>query len=208
MAQFIELNAQNPQPHRLGKISECLKSGGLIAYPTDSVYALGCDINNLKAIEKLCLIKGVKPEKAQFSIIFRDISEIANYAKQIDNQVFRLLKKTLPGPYTYILEANNKLPKILQTKKKTLGVRIPDSAITLGLVEHLGNPIITTSVKDEDEMMEYTTDPWAIYERYENRIDFVIDGGVGNLTPSTVIDCTKGSIDIIREGLGSLDPFE
>lgn len=203
MAQYIEINEDHPQPHRLEKVTDALRNGELIAYPTDSVYAIGCDIMNQKAIDKLCLLKGIKPGKAQFSFIFESLSQVADYSKQIDNQLFKLLKKTLPGPYTYIINANNKLPKLLQTKKKTMGVRIPNNEITRSLVKTLGNPIITTSIKDEDDIQEYFTDPWLIYEKFENQLAFVIDGGLGNIEASTVVDCTDG-INVVREGLGDI----
>lgn len=211
MAQYLELNHIDPQPHRLKQIVDCLEKGGVIAYPTDSVYAFGCDLTNPKAIARLCLLKGVKADKKLFSFIFSDIKQISEYCKQIDNNIFKGIKKSLPGPYTFILNANNKIPKILQAKKKTLGARIPDQPITLKLVQELGRPLITTSIKSED-IMEHMMDPWAINERYENQIDMVLDGGpeilTGGYEPSTIVDCTNGYFDIVREGLGDISIFE
>ncbi len=211
MAKFVELNHIDPQPHRLKQVVDCLRNGGVIAYPTDSVYAFGCDISNPKAIAKLCHLKGVKADKKLFSFIFSNIKQVSEYSKQIDNNIFKAMKKCLPGPYTFILNANNKIPKILQAKKKTLGVRIPDQMIALRLVEELGYPLITTSIKSED-ITEHMLDPWAISERFENQIDMVIDGGAEILTggyePSTIVDCTDGYFEVVREGLGDISIFE
>lgn len=211
MAKYIELNHIDPQPHRLKQAVDCLRDGGVIAYPTDSVYAFGCDLTNPKAIAKLCQLKGVKADKKLFSFIFSNIKQVSEYSKQIDNNVFKAMKKALPGPYTFILNANNKIPKILQAKKKTLGARIPNQPIATRLVEELGSPIITTSIKSED-ITEHMMDPWAINERFENQIDLVIDGGPkilsGGYEPSTVVDCTDGYFSVIREGLGDSSIFE
>jgi tRNA threonylcarbamoyl adenosine modification protein (Sua5/YciO/YrdC/YwlC family) len=189
------------------QIIACLRNSGVIIYPTDSVYALGCDITQQKAIEKVCRIKGIKPEKANFSFVCSDLSHLSNFTKPIPNNIFRIMKKALPGPYTFILEANNNVPRLLkQNSKKTIGIRVPDNAICRHIVEALGNPIISTSVHDEsDEIMEYFADPEMIHEQYGEKVDMVIDGGFGNLYPSTVVDCSEGTVEIIREGLGSLE---
>ncbi|HCQ28964.1 MAG TPA: threonylcarbamoyl-AMP synthase, partial [Flavobacteriales bacterium] len=175
-----------------------------IIYPTDTVYAFGCDLMNKKAVEKMAQIKGVKLEKANFSILLKDISEISEYTPQIPNNVFKILKRALPGPYTFILEANNQVPKLFRSKKKTIGIRIPENKIDLAIVEALGNPLITTSLHDDDEILDYTTDPELIYERYNSQIKYIIDGGYGNNVPSTIIDCSSGECEVIREGLGDI----
>lgn len=199
----IEFDVDRPNTYRLKEVVAALKNGAVIIYPTDTVYALGCDLYNNKAIEKLCHIKGIKSNKSQFSFICSDLSNVSEYSKQLDNSVFKLMKKTLPGPYTYIVEANSKVPKIIQAKKKTVGIRIPDHPVTRFLVEELGNPIITTSLKSDD-ITEYLTDPYEMEQRYGNQVDFIIDCGYGQLQGSTVIDCSNGSIEVVREGLGDI----
>ncbi len=186
------------------KVVKIIEDGGVVVIPTDSVYAIACDIRKPKAIDKIARIKGVKPEKAKFSFIFSSLSSIAEYTKPMPNDIFKLLKKNLPGPFTFILHANNKIPKIFKNNKKTLGVRIPNNSIALQIVEALGSPLIVTSVHDDDEVLEYTTDPSLIYERYENSVDMVIDAGYGNNEASTVVDCTSGKIEILREGVEEL----
>lgn len=207
MSRYIEIDPEHIQDNKIKQAVDTLKKGGIIVYPTDTVYALGCDAFNTKAVERLCQLKGVKSEKTKFSIICDTISMIADYSKQIDNHVFKVMKKALPGPYTFILNASNKVPKLLQLKKKTIGIRIPSHPIPLKIVQELGNPIITTSIKDDDEVIEYSTDPWLIYERYENRVDIVIDAGTGNNEASTVIDCTEDDFTIVREGLGDIHQY-
>ena len=201
---LIRLYNENPNPREIRKVVEVLQEGGLIVYPTDTVYGLGCDITNQKAVEKVARFKGVKIEKSNFSFIVSDLSHLSDYTKPIPNSVFKLMKKNLPGPFTFILEANNNVPKYFKGKKKTVGIRIPDNNIIRSIVEELGNPILSTSVHDDDEILQYTPDPELIYERYQNIADIVIDGGYGELVPSTIVDCSEGEIEIIREGKGIL----
>ncbi len=207
MAKYIEINPDNPQPHKMDEVIKALKNGAIIIYPTDTVYGMGCDIKNHKAVERLCQIKGVKPAKAQFSFICEDISHISKYSKQISTPVFKVLKKVLPGPFTFIFNASHEVPKLLQTKKKTVGIRVPNHQIPLTLVQQLGNPIITTSVKSDDEVLEYNTDPWQIFEKYERLVDIVIDGGYGKNVASTIVDCTGDEVEIIRQGLGEIELY-
>jgi len=202
---LLKIYPENPQPRYIQKVVEVLEKGGVIIYPTDSVYGIGCDIHQSKAIERVARIKGIQVEKAQFSIIFRDLSQLSEYCRLNDNATFRLLKRCLPGPFTFILESGSKIPKIFTPKKKTIGIRIPDNNIIKTIVEELGRPLLTTSVKDDDEIIEYTTDPELIHERYETLVDVVIDGGYGNNIPSTVVDCTSGEPVIIRQGIGVID---
>lgn len=202
---LLKLYAENTNPRDLKRISECLQAGGVIIYPTDTVYAIGCDINSRKAIDKVAQIKGLKADKADFSFVFYDLSHISEFTKQFDSATFKLLKRNLPGPFTFILEANNSIPKLFKNKKRTLGIRIPDNAICRSIVEHFGNPIISTSVHDDDEVLEYTTDPELIYEKYKDLVDIVVDGGYGNNEASTVVDLTPGYPEILRQGIGQLD---
>ena len=200
--EFVKLYPENPDPRKIRQIVDSLRNGSIIIYPTDTVYAFACDAFNAKAVEKLSRIKGVSSGKVLFSFICSDQSEVAKYVKSIPNDLFRIMKKTLPGPYTYILEAGNKLSKLLNKKKKTVGVRIPNNNIPLDIVKELGNPLITTSLKDEDEIVEYSTNPENIFDKYENIVEIVIDGGVGGNIPSTVVDCSEGVPVVTREGLG------
>jgi tRNA threonylcarbamoyl adenosine modification protein (Sua5/YciO/YrdC/YwlC family) len=202
---LIKIYPENPNPKAIEQAVEVLRKGGLIIYPTDTVYGLGCDITNQKAIERICHLRGIKPDKANFSFICSDLRHISDYIKPIDTTTFRVLKKALPGPYTFILNANNNVPKLLSSKKKTVGIRVPDNAIAQEIVRQLGNPIISASIKDDDELIEYSTDPELIHEKYEDTVDLVIDGGYGDNEPSTVIDCTSGDFEVIREGKGSLE---
>lgn len=204
MAEFIKLYNENPNPRDIDKVVNVLRNGGLIIYPTDTVYGLGCDITNVKALEKIARIKGVKLEKSNFSFVCNDLSHLSDYVKQIDTATFKILKRALPGPYTFILPGSNNLPNYFK-KKKTVGIRIPDNNIAKTIVAKLGNPIVSTSIKDDDEVIEYTTDPELIYEKWGKQVDMVIDGGYGGNEPSTVIDLSKAEIEIIREGKGSLD---
>ena len=201
---LVRLFNENPNPREIRKIVDVLRKGGLIIYPTDTVYGLGCDITNPKAVEKVARWKGVKIEKSNFSFICSDFSHLSDYTKPIQNSVFKLLKKNLPGPFTFILEANNNVPKYFKGKKKTVGIRIPDNNIIRDIVAELGNPILSTSIHDEDEILEYTTDPELIYEKYQELADVVVDGGYGELKPSTIVDCSNNEIEIIREGKGEL----
>ena len=204
MGTFIKLYEENPNPEEIKKVVSILKKGGLIIYPSDSVYALGCDITNYKALEKVARIKGVKLDKANFSFVCESISNISNYITNISTPIFKMLKRALPGPYTFILPGNNNLPKAFK-KKKEVGIRVPNNEIVLAIVRELGNPIISTSIYDEDEIVEYTTDPELIYEKWEHLIDLVIDGGYGGNIPSTVINLCGDEPKLIREGKGSLE---
>lgn len=206
MAQFIKIYPENPNEKEIQKVVKILKEGGLVIYPTDTVYGLGCDITNTKALERIAKIKGVKLEKANFSFVCNDLSNISEYVKNLETSSFKILKRALPGPYTFILEGNNNLPKEFK-KKKTVGIRVPDNSIALELVKQLGNPIVSTSIYDEDEVIEYTTDPELIFEKWQNRVDVVIDGGYGDNTASTIIDLTGSEPEVIREGKGNIDLF-
>ncbi len=206
MAQFVKIYPENPNEKEINKVVEVLRNGGLIIYPTDTVYGLGCDITNTKALERIARIKGIKLDKANFSFICHDLSNISDYIKQIDTSTFKILKKSLPGPYTFILNGNNNLPKEFK-KKKTVGIRVPDNNIARDIVKVLGNPIISTSIYDEDEILEYTTDPELIYEKWNNKVDLIIDGGYGDNQASTVIDLSGTELEIIREGKGNIDIF-
>lgn len=203
MAQFIKLYNENPNEKEIAKIVEALRNGGLIIYPTDTVYGLGCDITNTKALEKIARIKGVKLEKANFSFVCSDLKNLSDYVKQIDSSTFKLLKRALPGAYTFIMQGNNNLPKDFK-KKKTVGIRVPDNLIARTIVERLGNPIVSTSIYDEDDVIEYTTDPELIFEKWQNLVDIVIDGGYGDNTASTVIDLSGDEPVVIREGKGDV----
>jgi len=204
LAEFIKIYEENPNPKEIARVVQVLRKGGLIIYPTDTVYGLGCDITNTKALEKIARIKGIKLAKANWSFICPDLSNLSDYVRQIDTATFKILKRALPGPYTFILPGNNNLPKDFK-KKKTVGIRVPDNAIAKALVEALGNPIVSTSIRDDDDVLEYTTDPELIYEKWDNLVDVVIDGGYGGNVGSTIIDLSDGYPEVIREGKGSLD---
>jgi tRNA threonylcarbamoyl adenosine modification protein (Sua5/YciO/YrdC/YwlC family) len=203
MAEFIKIYNENPNPMEIAKVVKVLQSGGLVIYPTDTIYGLGCDITKTKSLEKIAQIKGVHLEKSNLSFICNDLSHLSDYVKQLDSTTFKILKRALPGPYTFILPGSNNLPKVFK-KKKTVGIRIPDNNIIRTLVAELGNPIVSTSIRDEDDVLEYTTDPELIFEKWQGLVDVVIDGGYGDNEPSTVIDLTEEPA-IIREGKGSLD---
>ena len=204
MSQFIKIYEDNPSEAAIKKVVDVLRNGGLVIYPTDTVYGLGCDITNSRALEKLAKIKGIKLEKANFSFICSSLSNLSDYVKQIDTSTFKILKRALPGPYTFILPGNNDLPKEFR-KKKTVGIRVPANNIALQIVEMLGNPIVSTSIHDDDEVIEYSTDPELIFEKWNNKVDLVIDGGYGDNVASTIIDLTGYEPEVIREGKGSLD---
>tara|TARA_B100000686_G_scaffold141043_1_gene148596 strand:- start:74 stop:694 length:621 start_codon:yes stop_codon:yes gene_type:complete len=204
MAEIIRIYNENPNPREITKVVKTLRNGGLVIYPTDTVYGLGCDITNNSALEKIAQIKGVKLEKANFSFICHDLSNLSDYVKQIDTSTFKILKRCLPGPYTFILPGNNNLPTVFK-KKKTVGIRVPDNNICRAIVAELGNPIVSTSIRDEDEVIEYTTDPELIQEKWDNLVDIVIDGGYGDNIPSTVIDLTTYQPEVVREGKGSIE---
>jgi tRNA threonylcarbamoyl adenosine modification protein (Sua5/YciO/YrdC/YwlC family) len=198
---ILQIHPQNPQERLIKQVVECLKSGGVIVYPTDTIYGLGCDIFQPKAIEKICQIKNIQPSKAMLSFICRDLSHLSDFTKPIDTPIYRTLKSHLPGPFTFILPASKQVPKLLQNKKSTIGLRIPDNNICQRILEELGNPILSTSLPGD--MVEEYTNPEIIHENLENRVDLVIDGGIGEMTPSTVVDCTSGECIVIREGSGS-----
>lgn len=205
---LLKIYPENPNPRHIGQVVDCLKNGGIIIYPTDTVYGIGCDIFQHKAVERIAQIKGIKAEKANFSFICYDLSHLSDFTKQISNTVFKLMKRTLPGPFTYILNANNNVPKLFESKKRTVGIRVPENNIAREIVNQLGNPIMSSSIKDVDDMVEYTTDPELIYERYRELVDIVIDGGYGGIEASTVIDCTKDDFEIIRQGKGVIEDYK
>ena len=202
---FLKLHSENPNPRNVKMIIDCLENDGVIIFPTDTIYAMGCSINSTKALDRIARIKGTKKEKANFSIIFHDFSMLSEFTKPINNDVFKLMKRNLPGPFTFILEANNNVPKIFKNNKKTIGIRIPDQPIITNIVRELGCPIITTSIVDEDEISGFMTDPEDINDAYSDKVDIVIDGGYGDKEESTVVDCTDNDIVILREGKGILD---
>ena len=204
MAKFIKIYNENPNPKEIDRVVSVLRKGGLIIYPTDTVYGLGCDITNTKGLERIARIKNIKLAKANLSFICNDLSHLSDYVKQIDTPTYKILKRALPGAYTFVLPGNNNLPKAFKNKK-TVGIRVPDNNIIREIVKELGNPIVSTSIYDEDDVIEYTTDPELIYEKWQNIVDLVIDGGFGGNQPSTVIDLSKDEIEIVREGKGSLD---
>lgn len=203
MSELIRIYEENPNPKEVAQVVRIIKSGGLVIYPSDTVYALGCDITNNRALEKVAKIKGVKLAKANFSFVCKDLSNLSDYVKQIDTATFKLLKRALPGPYTFILPGNNNLPTVFK-KKKEVGIRVPDNAITQAIIDQLGNPIVSTSIYDEDEVIEYMTDPELIFEKWQDKVDVVVHGGYGGNVASTIIDLTGGEPILIREGKGSL----
>lgn len=201
---LLKIYPDNPGLRQMKIVTECLADGGVIIYPTDTVYGLGANIYKPKAIERIAKIKGIKAEKAKFSFICYDLSHISDFTRPISTPVYKMMKKSLPGAFTFILLANNKVPKLVQSKKKTVGIRVPDNNISREIVKNLGNPIMSTSIYDDDEIIEYTTDPELIYEKYRDQVDIVIDGGYGDNEPSTVVDCTIDEYFIIRQGKGIL----
>lgn len=204
-AELIKIHPVNPEGRKIARIVDILKNGGVIIYPTDTVYGIGCDLMNRKSIQRLCQIIDVKPQKLDLSFICQDLSQVSNYVRRMDTPVFKILKKALPGPYTFILESSSNVPRILDVNKKTVGIRIPANLIPLALVQQLGNPIISSSIKDEDVVREYTTDPEKIYDDFKHKVDVVIDGGPGGNVASSVIDCTGDTLAIIRKGLGDVE---
>ena len=202
---LLRIHPDNPQDKNIQQVVECLKDGGVIIYPTDTVYGLGCDIFKQKAVEKIARIKEVNIKKNNFSFICSDLSHLSDFTKPMDRSTYKFMKKALPGAFTFILNANNTIPKLFKNNRKTIGIRVPNHHIPRKIVESLGNPILTTSIHDDDKIVEYSTDPELIYEKYKNQVDIVINGGSGNLVPSTIVDCSKGQINIIRRGLGNLD---
>ena len=204
MSQFIKIYSDNPNPKEIDKAVQVLRKGGIIIYPTDTIYGLGCDITNTKALERIARLKNVKLAKANFSFVCNDLSHLSDYVKQIDTTTYKILKRALPGAYTFILPGNTKLPKAFKNRK-TVGIRVPDNNIIREIVNQLGNPIVSSSIRDDDDVIEYTTDPELIFEKWQQHVDLVIDGGYGDNTPSTVIDLSGDDIEIVREGKGSLD---
>ena len=202
---LLRLYPENPNARHIRKVVDVLEGGGIIIYPTDTVYAMGCDVKAHKAIERIAKLKGQNPDNPDLSIIFRDMSQLSVYTVIYDDNIFRLLKRNLPGPFTFIVKANNQIPRLFKNKKKTVGIRIPDNSIVNEIVKELGRPIITTSIHDPDEIIEYTTDPELIWEKFRDFADIVINGGYGNNEPSTIVDCTGDEISIVRQGLGQLE---
>lgn len=202
---LIKIHPENPSPRQINTIVEILKKGGIIIYPTDTVYGYGCDIHNPKAIERIARIKNLDPVKSNFSFICHSLEHLSDYTKQIDSPIFKLLKKNLPGPFTFILPANNNVPKLFKNKKKTVGIRIPDNNIARSIVEELGNPIVTTSVINNDDVIEYITDPELLHEMFGDLVDAVIDGGHGSNVASAIVDCTSSEPEVIREGVKPLE---
>lgn len=205
VSMFLKLYPENPNPRYIKMIIECLENDGVVIFPTDTIYGIGCSINSNKALERIARIKGIKKEKANFSFIFHDMSMLSDFTRPINNDVFKMMRRNLPGPFTFILEANNNVPKIFKNNKKTIGIRIPDQPIITNIVRELGCPILTTSIVDEDEISGFMTDPEEINDAYKDKVDIIIDGGFGNKEESTIVDCTENEIIIVREGKGILD---
>jgi tRNA threonylcarbamoyl adenosine modification protein (Sua5/YciO/YrdC/YwlC family) len=205
-AELLSIHPINPEPRKIEQVTEVLRKGGIIVYPTDTIYGIGCDLMNRRAVERLCQIMGIKPHKLDLSFICSDLSHISEYVKRIDTPAFKFLKKSLPGPYTFLFESSSMVPKILGENKKTVGIRIPDHNIPRDIVKHLGNPLITSSIKNDDEIKMYTTDPEEMFEDFKHKVDLVIDGGVGGNVPSTVIDFSSGNPELVRQGLGEYQP--
>ncbi len=202
---LIKIYQDNPSERHIRTVTECLRDGGIVIFPTDTLYAIGCDLRKQKTAERLAALKGIKLEKANFSIICADLSHLSDFTQPISNSVFRLMKQCLPGPYTFILNANNNVPRIFQSKRKTVGIRVPDNSITKSIISELGNPLLSTSIRIDNATDEYLTDPELIEETYGDKVDIVIDGGYGNTDPSTVLDCTDDDIKVIRYGKGKVD---
>lgn len=204
-AVFLQIHPENPQEKRIREAVNILRNGGVIIYPTDTIYGIGCDIHNTRAVERVCQIKGVKPDKVNLSFICTDLTHISDYAK-VDTPAYKVMKKALPGPFTFVLDASSKVPRYAGSKKKTVGIRVPDNNIALGLVRELGNPVLSTSVRDEDDVVEYATDPELIYEKYKHLVDMVIDGGYGKNVASTVVDASN-NFEVLREGAGDIEQY-
>lgn len=206
-AEFISIHPKNPEPRKIAQVVEVLQNGGIVVYPTDTIYGIGCDLMNRRAVERLCHIMNIKPVKLDLSFICSDLAHISRFVKRIDTPVFKILKNTLPGPFTFIFDSNSNVPKILGVNKKTVGIRIPDHPIPLEIVKALGNPLITSSIKDDDHIKEYTTDPEEIFEDFKHKVDMVIDGGAGGHVPSTIVDFTGDIPTIKRQGLGDFSEY-
>ena len=205
-ATLLKINPENPQMSKIAQVVEILRNGGVIIYPTDTIYGLGCDLHNARALEKVCRLKGLKPDKANLSFICQDLTHISDYAK-MDTGTYKVMKKALPGPFTFILEAGSKLPKVGGARKKTVGIRVPNHNIPQLLVQELGNPLISTSLRDDDEILEYSTDPELIFEKFKHQVDAVIDGGFGKNVASTIVNCENGEFAILRQGAGDINEF-
>jgi len=205
---FVKIYPQNPNPKTVQQVANCLREGGIVIFPTDTIYGMGCNIHKPKAVEKIISIMGNRKKKTTLSFICYDLSHLSDFTTPIENHIFKAMKRALPGPYTFILNANNQVPKMVHGAKKTVGIRIPNNAIIRAIVEELGHPVFSTSIRDDDEVVEYTTDPELIYEKYGNLVDIVVDGGYGDNVPSTVVDCTSGEIIIVREGKGEIGIFD
>jgi len=201
---LLQIHPDNPDERKIKQVIECLQAGGVIIYPTDTVYGIGCDINKSSAVERICRIKEINIKKADFSFVCYDLSNLSEFVMPIENSLFRLLKKNLPGPFTFIMKARNNVPKLFQSKKKTVGIRVPDNNICREIVRELGNPIMTSSITEVNDFKDYPNDPEVIHEMYEKLVDIVIDGGIGGKTPSTIVDCTGEEVTIVREGKGVL----
>jgi len=201
----VLLKIYNDNPNNIDKVVSVLRNGGIVIFPTDTIYALGCDSTNARALERLAKIKGVKLQKANFSLLCADLSHLSKYTSPINNAIFKLMKKVLPGPYTFILPAGRDIPNLFLRKKKTVGIRVPDNNIVREIIKELGNPLVSTSVHDDDEIVEYTTDPELMHERYENQVELVVDGGYGQNVPSTILDCTEHEPELIRQGAGEIN---
>lgn len=204
---LLRINPSKPNDTEIAQVVNCLRDGGIIIYPTDTVYGIGCDINKQRAVERICKLKNLDPDKANFSFICHNLSHISDFTRPISTSTYKLMKKALPGPFTFVLEGNNSVPKLFKSKRKTVGIRVPDNLICLEIVKQLGNPIMSTSVHDDDELIEYTTDPEMIYEKYRDKVDIVIAGGYGNNEPSTIVDCTTDDFVVLRQGLGILEGY-
>jgi tRNA threonylcarbamoyl adenosine modification protein (Sua5/YciO/YrdC/YwlC family) len=204
-AEFLPIHPETPEYRKIQEVTSVLNKGGIIAYPTDSVYNFGCSLDNKRAIEKLAKLKGIKLKKANFSLVCADLKSIDEYTTPFSRSIFKALNKNLPGPFTFILNASNQIPKLFDSNKKEIGIRIPDNEICLEIVRNLGVPLVTTSIHHEDEIVEYITDPEQIFEKFEHQVDMVIDGGIGNNEPSTVVDCTQDELEILRQGIGELE---
>ncbi len=206
-AEFLSVHPQNPESRKIDRVVEVLQNGGIIIYPTDTIYGIGCDLMNRRSVERLCKIQDIKPQKLNLSFICSDLAHISEYVKRIDTPVFKILKKTLPGAFTFIFESSSRVPKILGVNKNTVGIRIPNHPIPLAIVKSMGNPLITSSIKDDDTIKEYSTDPEEIYEDFKHQVDLVIDGGAGGNVPSTIVDFTSDEPKVIRQGLGDFKEF-
>lgn len=204
---LLKIHPVNPDFRKISMVIECLRRGGIIIYPTDTVYGMGCDIYDSNAVDKICRIKGIRPEKSNLSILCSDLSHLSDFAKPIDTPVYRVMRKALPGPFTFILKANSNVPKIFKSKRKSVGIRIPDNKICREIVTELGHPIVSTSIHADDAVIDYITDPEIIYEKYKDLVDIVIDGGFGGNKPSTVIDCSEKDFVVLREGLGNINEY-